>query len=392
MLLQDLHQKIKNYFLRKKAIHFNQLKKDGNFYLSVGNYNDAEECYNKMISIFPNRADGYINVGFVCIESNRFDDAEFYITKAIEIDNTNPDSLYMLGNVYHKKNNIKKAIEYFLLAARFCKDSDLFVTLFNSFFDLNRKKEAVDCLYRARLITPNDQSIGYLIDSIDGMHRPDTAPPAYIKNLFDGYADSFEKNLVEELGYCAPQALFELVDQAVDLRARRFSILDLGCGTGLVGRLIAPYSATLVGVDLSSNMLNKVRELNIYTRLENTDLVSMMRNEPANSYDIVMAADVFIYVGKLDDTFTEVRRVLKPHGLFVFSLEALEQTLEADAHKTTQQDFRLNTTSRYAHSSAYIHQLAVINNFTVCKMISGELRKNSGNPVAGWYVLCELNQ
>jgi predicted TPR repeat methyltransferase len=342
-----------------------------------------------MISIFPERSGGYINLGFVLSEDNRLDDAEFYIRKAIKIDNKNPDSYCILGRILHKKNNPINAVESYILAASFCKDRDLFLTLADALFNLNEKNESLLCLYSARSIAPDDQIIKYLIDSREGNNRPDTAPTKYIQSVFDTYADTFDEHLLAGLNYRTPQELVALLNKEINLTAQQWSVLDLGCGTGLLGQAMAPYVNQLVGVDLSTNMLEKAGVRNIYTRLENAELASMMRGESISSYDIVMAADVFIYVGKLDETFSEVKRVLKPHGFFVFSLEALEKTLEVDSHKTDQQDFRLNTTGRYAHSSQYIERLAQLNHFAIRKMVSGELRKNAGVPVVGWHVLCE---
>jgi predicted TPR repeat methyltransferase len=389
VFFKKMQKKIKSCFYINSNLRFNQWKEDGNSYLSAGNYAEAEVCYRRMISIFPERSGGYINLGFVLAENNQLDDAEFYIRKAIKIDNKNPDSFCILGRVLHKKNDLINAVKSFVLAASFCKDRDLFLTLADALFSLNEINESLLCLYGARSIAPDDQIIKYLIDSREGNNRPDTAPNKYIQGVFDTYADSFDEHLLVELDYRTPQELVALLNQEVNLTAQQWSVLDLGCGTGLLGQEMASYVNQMVGVDLSANMLEKAGARNVYTRLENADLTSMMRDESKSSYDIVMAADVFIYVGKLDEIFLEVKRVLKPHGFFMFSLEALEKTLNVDAHKTNQQDFRLNATARYAHSAQYIERLAQLNHFAIRKMVSSELRKNAGAPVIGWYVLCE---
>ena len=40
----------------------------------------------------------------------------------------------------------------------------------------------------------------------------------------------------------------------------------------------------------------------------------MMKAEPASSYDLLVSADTFIYVGKLDDVVAEARRLLQQIG------------------------------------------------------------------------------
>src|SRR5207248_233908 len=74
-------------------------------------------------------------------------------------------------------------------------------------------------------------------------------------------------------------------------------VLDLGCGTGLCGALLRRWARTLVGVDLSPGMLEKARERGCYDRLEQGDLVAVMRTMPARSFDLIVATDVLIYIG-----------------------------------------------------------------------------------------------
>ena len=49
-----------------------------------------------------------------------------------------------------------------------------------------------------------------------------------------------------------------------------------------------------------------------------------MRQEREATYDLVLAADVFVYIGKLDEMMAEARRVLRPGGLMGFSIENIE--------------------------------------------------------------------
>lgn len=349
----------------------------------------AINSYQNAISINPDFVDSYNNLALMLMESNSLDDAELYANKSIKIDSKNPESLYVLGLIYHKKHLPSKAIDSFKSAVHFCKNADLFVRLAAVLFDLD-KSEAMKCLHGAYSIKPDDQYIKYIIDGLEGNHQPDASPGRYIKTIFDSYADTFDKHLVAALEYRSPQDLVALLHQEINLALQRWDVLDLGCGTGLVGQAIAPYSHQLVGVDLSMKMLDKARDRGLYTRLENAELVSMMHGERESSYDIVIATDVFIYVGKLDDTFSEVKRLLKSIGYFAFTVEALEHRVEVNVHQINQQDFRLDATLRYAHASGYIERLAQLHGFKVRKRVSAEIRKESGVSIVGWYFICEL--
>ena len=72
-------------------------------------------------------------------------------------------------------------------------------------------------------------------------------------------------------------------------------------------------------------------------------------------YDLVVSADVFIYVGELEATFDGVARVIEPGGVFCFSVE-----LAPD-----EQDFVLRPSQRYAHSERYLRALALRHGFEI---------------------------
>ncbi len=170
------------------------------------------------------------------------------------------------------------------------------------------------------------------------------------------------------------------------LRTSGWDVLDLGCGTGLVGVAIAPFARRLVGVDLSLKMLERARERKLYDRLEHRDLLSLMQLDPASSYDIIAAADVFVYVGKLDDVVREAARLLRVGGALVFSVEAIEATSEA-TDTAPSHDYRLLASGRYAHSAEYLRKLARDNGFGKIDLSAADIRLERGAPVRGWLTL-----
>jgi predicted TPR repeat methyltransferase len=161
--------------------------------------------------------------------------------------------------------------------------------------------------------------------------------------LFDVYAQRFDSHLVQVLNYSVPEKLAASA-ALFPSGGEKWAILDLGCGTGLSGAAIAQFARHMVGVDLSSKMLDKARERNLYARLEQLDLLAMMEAEPAASYDVVFAADVFVYLGKLDELVSQARRLLRPGGLFAFSVESLE-ALQTGADSTEGPRLSLNVTA-----------------------------------------------
>ena len=93
------------------------------------------------------------------------------------------------------------------------------------------------------------------------------------------------------------------MDQSLD-------VLDLGCGTGQAGAWVKDYAKTMVGVDLSKAMLEEARKKGLYQELyelsilEYVDTVASIRG---TTFDVVVAAEVFSYIGDLEETFHRVR-------------------------------------------------------------------------------------
>jgi len=147
--------------------------------------------------------------------------------------------------------------------------------------------------------------------------------------------------------------------------------MDLGCGTGLCGQLFRPTAATLSGVDLSSAMVAKARARGIYDHLEVADLTTTLRSNE-NRYEVIVAADVFVYLGDLSETFEAAAAALKPGGLFGFTVEAMEAGT-----------YVLHPSRRYAHSAEYLRDVAGRAGFEVLSMNRAALRTEKDKDVQG---------
>jgi predicted TPR repeat methyltransferase len=212
------------------------------------------------------------------------------------------------------------------------------------------------------------------------------APEQYVSSLFDGYADKFDKSLVQDLKYDIPHKMISLLRRGSILPEDGWAVLDLGCGTGLVGVEIAAITQRMVGVDLSSGMLAKAHERSLYERLECADLLTVMRGEPTASYNLVIAADVFVYIGKLEEIFFEAKRLLAPQGVFAFSVES-STPQDGQTTQETEAEYRLQITGRYSHSTGYLTRLAATNGLQVRELEPTLIRMERGAPVNGLMAL-----
>ncbi len=195
--------------------------------------------------------------------------------------------------------------------------------------DFKRLDEAAASFEKAIANGADAELNSYFLASARGRDAPANAPKQYVEGLFDQYAEKFDEHL-RVLNYRAPNVLTE---QLMQIAGRRFAAaLDLGCGTGLCGPLLKPMADRLDGVDLSRNMLDKARALGVYDDLVHADIGEYLRTTPQR-YDLVVSADVYIYVGDLDAVFAGVRRVMVDGGVYCFTAEAARprDRLRADA-------------------------------------------------------------
>ncbi len=208
----------------------------------------------------------------------------------------------------------------------------------------------------------------------------ETAPPQYVENTFDLYAANFDAHLEGKLQYTVPAALGTLLQETAGSGHRFARAIDLGCGTGLSGRPFRDLAASLIGIDLSANMLARAKEKNIYDRLIRQDITAFLEDCP-EQFDLFIATDVFIYVGKLDRIFAAVSRSAAPGACFVFSIERAED----------EDDYRLRSSGRYAQSTGYINRLAAENDFTVVACRDHGIRREKQQWIAGNLFVLQKN-
>lgn len=197
--------------------------------------------------------------------------------------------------------------------------------------------------------------------------------PSYARQIYDDMAEKFEGKLVDCLGYKGPWLMLELLEQlsvsgdSSENRVVRpavkgdWRILDVGCGSGLCGRVFAEYvnnqlkacdddssdkrqkplsldealtqsGPTMIGIDISQRMVDIALEKGGYDYGEAGDLSDVLQriiqlsSGSSTLLDMVIAADTFIYVGALGDVFASVHKVLRPNGLMMFSTEDLDSS------------------------------------------------------------------
>jgi predicted TPR repeat methyltransferase len=254
--------------------------------------------------------------------------------------------------------------------------------------DLNRLNDAATSFERA-IETGGDAQLNvYYLASLQGT-TPANAPRAYVENLFDSYADDFAGHLVQGLNYHGHERLVARLSQRHP--ARFASVLEVGCGTGLCGALIRPLADRLHGLDISGAMVEKARLANIYDGLTHADALDFLRSAAndaaAQKFDLILAADVFNYVGELQPIFAASRAAMQPGGTLCFTVELLSgQSVENAESAGSATDMQLLPSLRYAHSEAYVRRAAEASGLAVDEIVPAPIREDQGVPIAGLLV------
>jgi predicted TPR repeat methyltransferase len=243
--------------------------------------------------------------------------------------------------------------------------------------ELGQREEAGQLLQCIQTLAPDEPSLPYYLAIARG-ETPPTAPPDMTREIFDNYADRFDSHLLGALQYRAPQRVGDKIRQRSP--SLNIDVLDLGCGTGLVGAELGRLGGSLVGVDLSAKMLEKAARLDVYSDLKQADLLDALRQTPPGSFDYVTAADVFIYVGELSEVIPAAFASLRVGGAMVFSCELADES---------EGDLVLRRSKRYAHSRGSIKMLCRNAGFDSCKFEAIDLRLENNAPIAGFIAIAE---
>lgn len=314
----------------------------------LGQKAEAEKLYAVVLQINPANTRALINLAVLQDERGHYEEAENYLKEAI----AQGDKSFELGMVY---GNV-------------CRKTD-------------RKEEALKWYQSSLALQPQNGPAQFLVSLMKG-ENPEAPPQEHVASLFDSYADNFEDSLVIGLKYRTPELLFKASEKELDLIKEKNTIvnsMDLGAGTGLFGKILRPYATHSIGLDLSSKMLEKAQEQNIYDDVLCMDMIDGLQRYNAGHFQIISAADVLVYIGKLDELFKTVHVSLASGGLYIFSTEAMAETETGD--------YQARDTGRYAHNVDYLRRLADQNNFEMIHLERTWIRYNKDQPLDGFIVV-----
>ena len=347
----------------------------------------ALQAFEQAAAGAPGSAEAFYNLGCAQLELGRFEAAGRSAGEALRLSPEFAEAVLLQAAAVAASGAVGTAVELLRLPGDVAASPDVtvvstvrlaqrYLLLATRLMNSRLFDPARHCLEAALREDPCEVMAQHLLSAVSGAN-PDRPVEGYVRQLFDTSAATFDRDLVSKLGYDIPREMVQMLLEVASVPEERWSVLDLGCGTGLVGEQIAAHSHRLVGVDLAPNMIERARARGSYTDLQCADIIVSLAKP--GRYDVVTAADVFIYVGKLESVIPAIRGVLNPGGWLAFSAEAVESVSGA-----TSAECRLGLMGRYAHGVDYLRRLAAQSGFSIELLRPTRIRFEHRRPVEGW--------
>jgi predicted TPR repeat methyltransferase len=298
------------------------------------------------LEIFPKYSEAYNNLANSLLDQGNAEEAEACWRKAIELKPDCADAYGNLGMMLYEKG---------------------------------RLDEAATILKQWLEYAPENPIARHMAASFTGENVPTRAGDDFIRYSFDHFARTFETKL-RNLEYRAPELVAEAVQKAFGEPQANLDLIDAGCGTGWCGPLLRPYARRLIGVDLSSAMLAKARERQVYDELIEAELTAYLSTSAAESCDLVASADTLVYFGDLQPISAAIARVLRPGGFLIFTVE------KAGEDVSMKNGFFLQPHGRYCHLEHYVRHVIQEASLSLRELTPCVLRMELGKPVQGMLV------
>ena len=325
------------------------------------NFKEAEKYYHKAIETDSKNLRAHANYANMLCQNKRTLEALEEYRNAVIISPQSPELSYNLALILKTLEEYEQALDlmfnaFYLDSSRIEWSLNIAETLI--LFNEKAPEKAKKICENWYKKMPDNIVVKHLWSAIN--HQPSDNDDAYNRLLFNNFAESYEKNL-QNINYA-------VVDKIVEFYAPfKGKILDLGCGTGLLGAKIKTAENEIIGIDISENMLKFATAKNVYQQLINQDIAEYLQNKQPD-FDCVTAADVFCYFGDLEAIIKSVY----PTRL-IFSIENDETT----------DKFILQANGRYKHNPEYVKQTLQNVGYTYINASDVILRQENGKDVNG---------
>lgn len=345
-------------------------------------FQPALEQADKVFALVPNEWMALLNLIDIAQRSQDFGRSIRYLEHALSLRPGDALLQTYLARDYARTGQIEQALQTWgqVISAQPDNQQARYGRL-HLLVENGRAAEAKDDADALLAQSPEDPIYRYYAQLVQGQ-TPATQPVELQKNLFDSMAAQYDIHMVRRLGYQLPKLVAEQITEVFP--DKKLNLLDLGCGTGLLGVYLGPIQGGMVGVDVSEQMVNQAARHNIYDRFHTVNVLDALRDTQDGLFDVITALDVLPYIGDLATVIPNARRILSDGGFFIFSTEATQKKDDAKGLGYVLQD-----NGRYAHRRDYLESLLEKSGFSYVKLTEQVIRTERGEPVKGFLVTAQ---
>ena len=300
---------------------------------------EALQCWFQCLQMNPKCEQTLYNIGVCYQYKNKFEDASSYFHKVLMLNPNHGDTLHNLGTLALKQNKPNDAIPFY---------------------------------ERALTLMPDNVQVKFLLAALKQSKQADftQCPKAYVSQLFDDYASTYDDHLTQVLKYSGHEKLSELIQDVLEPKKEQWHhTVDLGCGTGLAATYIKPWSKILTGVDCSKNMITIANKTACYDSFIEGFIPDIQWPEKV---DLFFIADCLPYIGDLTQVIEQMSSVLNQNGVIACSIENTSDSKET---------YCLSVSGRFKHNRDYLIDLMAQYGCLLLKHEKTNIRYEQHQPV-----------
>lgn len=370
----------------------------GELSMQEGHFDNARIYFEKALLLNDKNIIARLNAAYLAAQEHDYEKAEDYYQKVIALDKNNFAAHANYADVLYQQKRLPEALEEYRAAViinpksalvsnnlgiilKDTKDHEQALGLFFNALSLQPDLEAASVNIAETLVLhsrdgkqeealkiaenwlqqyPQNIFAKHTLESLKGNnHDNTTLNKEYSERLFDHFADNYEL-VMQNLDYSVPLAMGRIAGNV------KGCIVDLGCGSGLLGQTLKNAENHLIGVDLSQKMLDLAADKGIYEQLIKSDALTYL--EQNSDFDWIMAADVLGYIGEIEALIKAAKK-----AKLCFSIEVERRSLH----------YCLSDSGRYRHNPDYVEKLLQKYGYNNIVKESLKLRQENGLDVAG---------
>jgi predicted TPR repeat methyltransferase len=346
----------------------------------------ADALYRQSIALDPAFIGGHFGLALNLAKLGAHGEAELSFHRVLQIDPSNWHARIHLGMALVDQGKIAEASAQAEILGRAVTAAGFPHKSFGVFLArANCPDEARACFEAHLARNPADRDEIAMLLAAVGAPLPGRASDRHVERLYAQRAHGWDEGSTGPTGYQGHRLVVAALDEL--MTGRVDTILDAGCGTGLVGELLRDRADCLIGIDMSEPMLAQARQKNIHDKLHHGDLVEYFDRHP-RSCDIIASAATLIHFSDLAPVLDAAARCLRPAGLLACTLFPNDDDPESVAVGMLN---GLAQSGCFRHGTGYVRRVAAAHGLRVEIMRRAPHEYVGSAPIDGLVIVLRLD-